>query len=111
MTIEEFLIDMVLFQSISDINVASIAKSCHSQEVIIDILSKHACNFLYDILLGGRQSLIRRVSNKANRVEAVDLRSVLEDFLDLLVYFMVFVNTGCITKTWCVIDNDWVRIT
>ena len=86
MTIEEFLKDMILFQSISDINMASIAKSCHSQEVIIDIISKHACNFLYDVLLGRRQSLIRRVGNKANRVETVELRSVLEDSFDLLVY-------------------------
>ena len=106
----DFLIDWVFFQSICDINMASIAKSCHCYEVLGDIFSKHASNFLYDILLGGCQSLNRRVGNKANRVNIVDLSSVFENVLDLLQYLLVSANTGRITETWRVIDNNWVRI-
>ena len=54
--------------------------------------------------------MIRRVSNKANRVDTVDLRSVFENLPDLLVYLIVLASTGCITKTWRVKDNNWVRI-
>ena len=52
----------------------------------------------------------RRVGNKANRVNIVDLSSVFENVLDLLQYLLVSANTGRITETWRVIDNNWVRI-